>query len=172
MELQEELLQIKQMGMERAALIWETLEHLPQPIGPVDVFKAVSSAKCAEFVARVRNHRLAPVLMRCVAQFFDATLSIIGEGGEKSEGMRVLVVIEEAMPLTDDIFNDPAAYATRQHVYNGILLLSAIKLGKEIETKKCLDDMQMGVAKVLIASYLKESIMSGIADFDPDKPQA
>jgi len=30
----------------------------------------------------------------------------------------------------------------------------------------------MGVAKVLIASYLKESIMSGIADFDPDKPQA
>jgi hypothetical protein len=70
MELHEEMLQIKQAGMEKAAVIWETLEHLPQPIEPVDICKAISSVRCAEFLARIRNHKLAPALTQCVMQFF------------------------------------------------------------------------------------------------------
>jgi hypothetical protein len=173
MEIREEMLQIRQAGMEKAAAVWEALEHLPQPIEPADVYKAVSSVKCAEFLARTRSHKLAPALWRCVAQFLDATLGVVGdEAGDKSEGMRALSAIEETMPMTDEVFNDAVAYATRQHVYDGVLLLAAVKLGKETETKKCLDDMQAGVAMVLVMSYLKEGVLGGGADFDPDEPQA
>jgi hypothetical protein len=104
-------------------------------------------------------------------------INIFSGEGEVSGGVRVLSVVEEAMPLTDEIFNDPAAYATRQHVYDGILLLTAVKMGKEVETKKCIEVMHAGVAKILIMSYLKESILSEVdkeafRSLDPDKPQA
>jgi hypothetical protein len=178
MELHEEMLQIKQAGMWKAAAIWEMLEHLPQPIGPTDIYKAASSIKCSEFLARTINHRLAPALVECVTQFFADTSDIVGEDGEIPEGLRALSFIEETMPMTDEIFSDAAACATRQHVYDGIMLLAAVKLGKEAETKKCIEDMQQGVAKILIMDYLKESLMNEVdkeafrSILDPDKAQA
>lgn len=168
-EIREEALRLRQAGMESAASIWETLENLPQPIDPANIYKAVSSVKVAEFIARIRNHKLAPALMVCVSQFFEETINIVEEG-EIREGVRALVVIEEAMPMTDEISKDPEAGVTRQFAYDGILLLAAVKLGKETETKKCIDEMQDGVAKILIMSYIQDGILG--SDFDPDKAQA
>jgi hypothetical protein len=161
------MLQIRQAGMEKAAEVWETLEHLPSPVDPVNIYKAASSLKCAEFISRLRAHKLAYVLSKLMLQFLDDTVVIVGiDAGEVIEAARVISLIEEAMPLTDEIFNDPMAYATRQHVYDGLLLLAAARLGKEVETQKCLTDMQEGVAMVWLMNRLEES---GI-EFDPNKP--
>jgi hypothetical protein len=167
MALREELMQIRQAGMEKAAEVWEFLENLPSPVDPANVYKAATSLKCAEFINRIRNHKIAPVLAKIMLQFLDDTLAIVGlDSGEVFEGARVLQIIEETMPLTPEIYNDALAYATRQHVYDGLLLLAAARLGKEVETKKRLDDMQESVAMVWLMSRLEES---GI-QFDPNAP--
>jgi hypothetical protein len=167
MELREELMQLRQAGMEKAAEVWETLENLPNPVDSANVYKAATSLKCAEFINRTRNHKIAPILAQIMLQFLDDTLAIVGlDAGEVLEGARVLQTIQEAMPLTPEIFADPAAYAMRQHVYDGLLLLAAARLGKEVETKKRLDDMQESVAMVWLMSRLEES---GI-QFDPNAP--
>jgi len=169
MEPREEMLQLRQAGMEKAAVVWENLESLPSPIAPVNIFKAVSSVKCAEFANRVRSHRLAPALTRIAIKFLNDTLDVLGvDAGDIFEGARALDVLAENMPLTDEIYNDPAAYATRQHVYDGLLLLAAAKLGKEAETKRCLDHMQEGIAMLFVMDYYEGRGLS----FDPDKPQA
>lgn len=156
MEPQEERLQLKQKGLEQAAAIWETLENLPQPIDPVNIYKAACSAKCAEFLSRIRHNTLFDEILGALMQFLDGTLKITGDvKSDKDEGMRVIDTITQAMPLTDDVFNDPAAYATRQHVYDGIIMLSAAKMGKEAETKECIDLLQASVARAMVIALLK-----------------
>jgi len=155
--------------MKKAAAIWETLESLPVPIAPANIYKAAVSVKCAEFTNRVRTHRFAPALLKLVVQFLDDTLDVVGvNAGDISGGVRALAFFAEAMPLTNEIFNDPAAYAMRQHVYDDLLLLAALRLGKEAETKKCINDMQYGVMRLLVTGYFEGSSLR----FDPDKPQA
>src|SRR5277367_512157 len=118
MELKEELTGIRQQGLELAATIWETLEALPVPILPVNIFKASCSAKCAEFMTRLHNNPLFAVVVKSIARFLDGTLKIASEfgGSNKDEGMRVIEIFDEAMPLTMEVFDDARAYATRQHV--------------------------------------------------------
>jgi hypothetical protein len=167
MELREELSQLRQAGMEKAAVVWEILENLSTPADPSNIYKAVTSLKCAEFISRTRAHKIAPALTKIVVEFLDETLAIVGvDAGEVYEGARVISVIEEAMPLTEEIFNDPVAYAMRQHVYDGLLLLAAARLGKEVETKQCLTNMQESVAMVWLMNRFEESGLK----FDPDKP--
>ena len=163
MELREEVAQIKQDGMEKAAVLWETLEALPQPIEPVNIFKAACSVKCAEFMTRIRNHPVALTIMKFILEFLDSTLQITGEeSGSRDEGMRVVEVFEEAMPLTEEVYSDAAAYATRQHVYDGVIMLAAAKMGKETEAKECIDQLQRGVAVAMIRSILAESLTENI----------
>lgn len=165
----EDVHQLRQAGMERAAVVWENLETLPKPIAPVNIFKAVSSVKCAEFANRVSAHKHARPLTRIAVKFLNDTLDIIGtDNGEIFEGARALDILAENMPMTDEIFNDPEAYATRQHVYDGLLLLAAAKLGKETETKRCLDAMQEGITMLFVMDYYEERGLN----FDPDKSQA
>jgi hypothetical protein len=167
MGLREEMVQIKQEGMERAAAIWEVLENQPQPFDPANIYKACCSVKCAEFISRTLTHRLAPALMEAVMKFLDDTLVLVpSEVGSTEEGERVMDVLSLEMPLTEEIYNDPSKYATRQHVYDGLILLAAMKLGKEEETKTVLHEMQQSVARALIANYLKEAILSEAAGFD------
>jgi len=170
MELREEMLQLRQTGMEKAAEVWETLENLPNPMDPANVYKASVSLKCAEFISRVRHLKIAPLLAKIMLQFLENTIAVVGnEAGDVHEGARAMKVIEEIMPMTEEIFNDPTACAMRQHVFDGLLLLAAVRLGKELETKKCLDDMQEDVALVWLMGRLEES---GIK-FDPNgEPQA
>jgi len=141
----EETSKIRQEAMERAAAIWETFEHLPQPIEPVNIYKAVCAVKCSEFVARVRRSPLFDLLASLVAEFLNGTIEIGDNGGSIREGKRALAVVEGAMPLTPEAFGDPAAYAVRQHVYDGIIMLSAAKMGKEKETRECIDRLTAGI---------------------------
>src|SRR5271167_3475843 len=160
MEIREEVEHIKQLGMEQAAAIWETLEALPQPVDPVNIFKAACSVKCAEFITRVRNHPIAMTIMKSILEFLDSTLQLAEDNdGSRDEGMRVVEVMEAAMPLTDEIYNDPAAYATRQHVYDGLIMLSAAKMGKAPEAKECINRLQSGVAIAMIRSILAQSLV-------------
>jgi hypothetical protein len=170
MDLKEEVTRIREQGMERAASIWETLENLPQPVEAVNVFKAACSIKCAEFMTRVHNNPVFPVIMKSLVQFMDGTLSVVENvaGSDSSNGMRVVAVLEEAMPLTAEIFADAAAYATRQHVYDGLIMLAAAKMGKEQETKACIDRLQGGVAKAMLLSMFAESLAS--KDDDTENP--
>jgi hypothetical protein len=156
MELREEVAQIKQHGMEQAATLWETLETLPEPIDPINIYKAACSAKCAEFMMRIRNNPVAVVLMGTLMKFLDETMKITGgQKGSKEEGMRVVTEIERAMPLTQEIFDDAVAYATRQHAYDGIIMLSAAKMGKETETKEAIDRFQASVAKAMLMAIFR-----------------
>lgn len=177
MALKEELSQIRQQGMERAAAIWETLENIPEPVNPADVYKAACSIKCAEFLTRIKRHRMYMQLMQIVLEFLDTTLQIVpAEEGSEADGVRVINIFEKEMPLTDEVFNDPTAYATRQHVYDGIILLSSIKLGKEAETKACIERMQQDVAGLMVVTYLKEALLGnmprGSEPEDPKKTDA
>jgi hypothetical protein len=166
MELWQEAVKVRQNGMEKAASIWEILETLPTPIEPANIYKAVTSVKSVEFADRVRGHRFASALLKLVVQFLNESLVVIGvDAGSVVEGARAQKIIANAMPLTDEIYNDPVAYATRQHVYDGLLLLAAAQLGKEVETKKCIDNMHEGVTKL----FILEEAGSG---FDPAKVDA
>jgi hypothetical protein len=156
-------MELRQAGMEKAAEVWEMLENLPTPIPPVDIYKAASAMKCSEFISRIRTHKIAPEITRLLIKFMDDILAQVGaDAGSVVEGARVLAVVSTAMPLTDEVFNDPAAYAQRQHVYDGLLLLSAARLGKEAETKKVIDELQESVTQAVMASYFED---------DPGKPQ-
>ena len=156
MDLNEEVTQIRQRGMEKAATIWATLESLSAPIEPVNVYKACCSIKLAEFVARTLNHSLFSMLLAACDGFVDDTLKIVeGMKGDTKEGERVLAVIENDMPMTDEVAADSAAYAQRQHVYDGLILLAAAKMGKEEETKAAITRMQDTIAGVMVVSLLK-----------------
>src|SRR5271170_2524005 len=163
MDLKQEVGQMRQQGMERAAAIWETLETLPEPVAPVNVFKAACAIKCAEFVSRVRNNPIFDIVIKHIVNFMDDTLEVMKdfaeEGSNQVEGMRVIEVLETAMPLSDKVFSDPVAYATRQHVYDGIIMLAAVKMDKEAETKACIETLQMGVAKAMMVAMIAKEIM-------------
>jgi hypothetical protein len=170
MALREELMQIRQSGMEKAAEVWETLENLPTPIDPANLYKAVIALKCAEFINRISHLTVAPVLTKIMFQFLEKTIGVVGnDAGGVHEGARALQILQETMPMTEEIYNDPSACAMRQHVYDGLILLAAARLGKELETKKCLDDMQEEVTMAWLMGRLEESGFK----FDPNgTPQA
>ena len=80
-----------------------------------------------------------------------------GIPAKRDEGDTVLAVLEEAMPLTAEVFNDATAYAQRQFVYDGIIMLSAAKMGKNEETWECITRLQRDVVKAML-TMLTESI--------------
>ena len=171
MDLKQEVGQMRQQGMERAAAIWETLETLPEPVTPVNVFKAACAIKCAEFVSRVRNNPVFDIVIKHIVNFMDDTLEIMKDFADDSDqvqGMRVIAVLEEAMPLTDAVFNNPVEYATRQHVYDGIIMLSAVKMDREEQTKECITNLQMGVTKAMMIQMLAKELMA-VEDITPDE---
>lgn len=156
MEIRDE---IRRQGMERAAMIWEMLETLPEPIEAVNVYKAACSCKCAEFMARLRGNPIFEAVAGYLVHFMDSTINVVKEFASissKGEGMHVVEFFEQIMPLTAEIFADPAAYAIRQHVYDGIIMLAAVKMGKEVEVKKCIDALQADVAKMMLLSMFAE----------------
>jgi len=162
MGLKEEVQELKQQGFEQAATIWEMLENLPQPIAPINIYKAACASKCAEFLTRLRNNMLLAVVMKSVTQFLDGTLEIAESftGSSSAEGMRAVAVFEEVMPLTDEVFANTKKYAQRQHVYDGVIMLAALKMGREKETKECIDRLQMGIGKAMRLAMFAESLVS------------
>src|SRR5271170_4123966 len=109
----DELKELRQQGMERAAAIWETLET-SDPVHPVNIYKAACSIKCAEFMTRLRDNPAYGSIIQSLMKFLDGTLEIAKaykEHSSQDEGVRVITILEEAMPLTAEVFADPAAYA-------------------------------------------------------------
>jgi len=156
-----ELNQIRQEGMEVAASIWETLEALPEPIHPINIFKAACSIKCAEFMSRIRGNAAYGTIIKSLMTFLDGTLKVVATLKTKSnrdEGERVIAVLEETMPLTDEVFSNPIAYAKRQHTYDGIIMLAAAKMGVEAETKECISKFQEGVVKAVMLAQFAEKL--------------
>src|SRR5271170_7783752 len=101
----DELKELRQQGMEKAASIWETLET-SDPIHPVNIYKAACSIKCAEFMSRLRDNPAYGTIMRSLMSFLDGTLEIAmayKEHSSREEGERVITILEEAMPLTAEI---------------------------------------------------------------------
>jgi hypothetical protein len=170
MDLKEEVAQLRQTGMEKAAVIWEMLEALPTPIAPTNIYKAACSVKAAEFLARTRTSPIFHSIMNIIALFMDETIGIAGESTaetDRIEGFQAIELFEREMPLSAEIFDDAAAYATRQHVYDGIIILAAAKLGKEEETKASLERMQQGVARAMITAVFQAALLQA-ADENPD----
>src|SRR5271154_3878902 len=158
----DELKELRQQGMERAASIWETLET-SDPVHPVNIYKAACSIKCAEFMTRLRDNPAYGSIVRSLTQFLDGTLDIAiayKEHSNKVEGVRVIMILEEAMPLTAEVFADPAAYAMRQHTYDGIIMLAAAKMGKEVETREVISKFQEGVVKATLLARFAENLAS------------
>ena len=172
MDLKEEVAQLRQTGMEKAAVIWEMLEALPTPIAPTNIYKAACSIKSAEFLARTRSSPIFPTIMKLIAGFMDETIQIAGESvdeNDRAEGFRAIELFEQEMPLTKEIYDDPAAYATRQHTYDGIIVLTAAKLGKETETKACLEHLQQGVARAMVTAVFHAALLDlAEEDENPD----
>jgi hypothetical protein len=163
MELRDEITQIKTQGMEQAAVIWETLENLPEPIPAVDVYKAACSLKTAEFIARVNTNIVADAISKALTTFLDTTIQIAGEdAGSSVNGLRAMDVFEQAMPLTEEVFNDASAYAQRQHTYDGIILLAASKMGKTKETQACLQDLRADITRSMVVAMFREALMENI----------
>jgi hypothetical protein len=159
MDLQKEVEGIRQQGIEFAASLWEMLELLPQPFQPVNIFKAACSVKCAEFLSRVRDNPLYPELSPLISRFMEETINIVGrESANQVEGFKVVEFFEKEMPLTQEIFEDAAAYAQRQHVYDGMIMLAAARMGKEEETKKCLTRLQKGCVRVMIMALFVDAM--------------
>jgi hypothetical protein len=144
---------IRQAGMEQAAVVWEILANLSNPLHPVDIIKAVASLKCSEFTEAIHGHRQAPEFLKLVLQFLEDIMNIVGKEGSLYGGARALEIIEDAMPLTEEISNDPAAFAQRQHTFEGLHLLAAARLGKEAEIKKCHDLLHRTIGALIIRSY-------------------
>lgn len=170
MELKEEVLQLRQAGMEKAAVLWEMFESFPTPLNPVNIFKASCSIKSAEFLSRIQNNGLYSDIMHLIAVFMDETLALAGGEGipsDMGEGFQVIDLLEREMPLSQEIFDDPAAYAQRQHVYDGLILLAAAKMGKQTEVAACLDRFQKGVGRAMVTAIFREALLAA-ADEKPD----
>jgi len=160
MALKEEVLQIRQQGFEQAAVIWETLENLSQPILPINIYKAACSSKCAEFLTRLRNNILLTAVMRPITEFLDGTLKIAEDftGSNGFEGLRAVAIFEEAMPLTGEVFRDTKKYAQRQHTYDALIMLASVKMGKEEETKQCIEHLQAGIVRATTLAMFARSL--------------
>lgn len=155
MDLIEKSGEIRKGGMEKAAALWEVFELLPQPIAPIDIYKAACSIKCGEFFARIRHNPASTMIATCLGEFLGESMEIVGEEkGSLEEARRSLKVIEKEMPISEEVFNDAVAYAQRQHVYDGIILLSAAKMGKEAEVKACIERLQTGIAKAVLLNMI------------------
>jgi len=159
--LKQEVAQVKQNGMERAASIWAMLESLPQPFDPVNIYKTACSIKCAEFITRIKNTNVYSMMITPLMDFLDTTRTIADDGNEVTkgtieEGHRCADVFEEAMPFTSKSFNDPKSYAERQHTFDGLIMLAAVKMGKEVPTKVCIDKLQEAAAKVMLVALMME----------------
>ena len=168
MDLKEEVAQLQQAGMEKAATLWEMF--VPTKIAPVNIYKASCSIKCAEFLMRIRNNGLYMDIAKLLADFMEETLRIAdGEGtdSDRQEGFLVIELLERDMPMTEEIFDDPAAYATRQHVYDALILLAGAKMGKENETKEAIQTLQRGVGRAMVTAVIREALLS-TADENPD----
>ena len=162
MSLKEGVAQVKQNGMERAASIWAMLESLPQPFDPVNIYKIACSIKCAEFITRIKNTNVYSMMLSFLMDFLDTTRMIADDGNEVTKGTieearRCASVLEEAMPFTPKAFNDPKAYAERQHTFDGLIMLAAVKMGKEVPTKVCIDKLQEAAAKVILVAVMMEA---------------
>jgi hypothetical protein len=170
MELKEEVAQLRQTGAEKAAVLWEMLEVLPEPISPRNIYKGIASVKSAEFLTRTRNSPMYSAIMSLIAEFMETTILIAGEStaeSDKAEGYRVIELTKREMPLTAEIFDDAPAYATRQHVYDALLVLAAVRLGKEEETKEAIHNLQAGVAKAMVMALFATALLEA-ADETPE----
>lgn len=171
MDLKQEVIQIRQAGMEKAAALWEMFETLPVPIAPINIFKASSSIKSAEFLTRIRNNGLYRDIAMLLAEFAMDTLQIAGEEGthdDRAEGFRAIELIEADMPLTKEIFDDAAAYAQRQHVFDGLIMLAAAKMGKLDEAKAAIETLQTGVGRAMVSAMFKAALIEAAPDENLD----
>ena len=170
MNLKEEVAQLRQTGMEKAAVIWEMLEALSTPIAPINIYKAACSIKSAEFLARTRSSPIFQSIMMLIAEFMDETVQIAGESTaetDRAEGFRAIELFEREMPLSKEIFDDASAYATRQHAYDGVIVLAAARLGKEEATKASLERLQQGIARAMVTAVFQAVLLEAV-DENPD----
>lgn len=157
MNREEQSRSIRNSAMERAATMWERVINDPQPFAPVNIYKAACTVKCSEFLARVANSSLFLPLMTVIMDFADKTIDIVGEHSASSqrEGTRCAIVLENEMPLTDEVFANPVAYAERQHVFDSILMLAGAELGKAPETAAAIERLQNDMGEVFAIAALK-----------------
>jgi hypothetical protein len=165
-----DLNQIRQDGMEKAASIWESLELLSNLFHPVNIYKAACSIKCAEFMMRLRDNPASTMTLKFLMAFLDRTLEIaepLNDYTNRDEGMDIVKILEQAMPFTAEVFQDPTAYATRQHVYDGIIMLAAAKMGKEIETREVISRFQEDVVKAVMFAQFASDLVAAFPEM-PD----
>jgi hypothetical protein len=154
----EELRGIKNEGLAKSAEVYAALSAVQPPLDPISTFKAACAKKCAEMIARfasTEGQRL-PELLNIIADFMDSTIKTAGggEAGNKDDGLRASNLIEDYMPLTDEAYNDPKQFAIRAHAFDGLLLLTAQRFGKEEEVKQHIATMQRGFMKVVLKDIL------------------
>jgi hypothetical protein len=105
-----------------------------------------------------------------IAEFMDETVQIAGQSvdeTDRAEGFRAIELFEREMPLSKEIFDDASAYATRQHAYDGVIVLAAARMGKEEETKASLERLQQGIARAMVTAVFRAALLD-VADEDLD----
>ena len=162
----DDLAEFKNQGNLQAAALWEVISAKVPPYDPVDLYKAVCTIKAAELLTRVRFSSTdvnIPALMKATEEFVDVTLRIAGggESGNAESGFEAVEMLEELFPISESDFSDPSAFATRQHTLDGLLLLSAVRFGKEQETKTAITKLQDDFVKVILGDVLAKAVTRG-----------
>ena len=142
-----DLNKFQQEGAEQAATLWSQLSAAVPPFDPHDAFKAICTIKGAELLTRLKfstpDDKFMPLLL-AINTFVESTLTISGgaKTGSMDEGMRAIQALESAYPVAEEDFHSPAKFAVRQHTLDGMLLLAAVRFGKEQEVKDILQKLQ------------------------------
>lgn len=151
----EHLTKLHSAGMEIAAIAWEAIENVDPPLDPVNIFKAASSIRCTEMMERFFGTEDFGTMADIVIQFIENTRSDIGgaEAGNFDESVRAVGILGDI--LSDSESDNPADFAIRQHAFDGLLLLAAARLGKEIAIKERIDQMQESLSKMLLNAAVR-----------------
>jgi hypothetical protein len=165
------LTDLQQKGMERAAVLFQTLEQTEPPFTPVDIFKTCCSMKCAEILTRCSTAfpDLLPDMVEVIGDFVSGTLEsaeTTGIKGKMSEATRVNDVIETHYPYDEVKLKDPIEATIRMHMFDGLILLASSKFNREEETKDDIEMLQMAMQGLLVMRI----IASVREHIDSDEP--
>lgn len=156
-----DLAALQQAGMEKAAVAWETIEAANPPFDPINLLKGISSIKCAEMLTRLRSTDADAFseVVDIISQFIQGTLNDVGgaESGNMTEGMLIVETLEALLPFSEEEFGSPKLFAIRMHTYDGLLLLAASKMGKEIIVRERIEQMQMDISMFLLRDIVRRA---------------
>lgn len=163
---------LQQKGMERAAALFQTLEHIEPSFTPVDIFKTCCSMKCAEILTRTstRFPDLLPEMVEVIGDFVTGTLEsaeTTGVKGKMSEATRINDVLETEYPYDEEKLKDPIEATIRMHMFDGLILLASSKFNREVETKEDIESLQMSMHQLLVMHIL-QSLRSIVETNEPN----